>query len=690
MERLARERLHDECARQGQDAERPDGCESGIPKVREPGVDAPEGFELKTESLGRFGQRHEPRPIDCVRSGIGRDGLDNERRRGRRDPGDPDPDHMRDGARIDLEDLGAGLLVGVGVPVAKQRAELGEDRLDEGFHRCETSSSEPEPCGARTCRHGSRRPSHGRAATVIEPEGEGAVGEAASFREEAGHFRGSTLLFFGKFIGLALDLATQIIIVRALSRTEFGAFTFGLSVASLAATLALLGLDKTISRFVPLYDEEGDQRRLAGSLILAFGVVAGVSAAMMMVLIGLQSQLGEEVVESELARELLVILFLLAPIRAFDSLLTACFAIFGRARSIVIRRNIVAPGLQLIVVVIVLMAEQPPEVLAIGYVIAGFVGLAAFAVVLARLLQQKGIADRIRRRDFIIPTRAVLGFSLPLLSSDIVFLLRTSAVVILLQYLATSSEVAAYGAVLPLARQNLIVYQAFGFLFVPVASRLFARGENARLRNMYWQTSAWIAVATFPALALSVALAGPLTLLLFGQSYADSASVLAILAVGHYVSAALGFNALTLRVQGRVTFIVVVDVLSAVISVAASVILIRTNGAVGAAIATAATLIVQNVLYQAGLAGSSVGLPERKHVVTFLAIAVAVGGLTLLQMVTQMPLPIGVALAAIVSAGLLIVSRGSLQIGRYFPELLKVPILRRLIGGPDAEVSHGA
>lgn len=284
----------------------------------------------------------------------------------------------------------------------------------------------------------------------------------------------------------------------------------------------------------------------------------------------------------------------------------------------------------------------------------------------------------------------MLGFSLPLLSSDIVFLLRTSAVVILLQYLATSSEVAAYGAVLPLARQNLIVYQAFGFLFVPAASRLFARGENARLRNMYWQTSAWIAVATFPALALSVALAGPLAVLLFGQSYADSASVLAILAVGHYVSAALGFNALTLRVQGRVTFIVVVDVLSAVVSVAASVILIRTNGAVGAAIATAATLIVQNVLYQAGLAGSSVGLPERKHVVTFVAIAVAVGGLTLLQMVIQMPLPFGVALAAIVSAGLLIVSRGSLQIGRYFPELLKVPILRRLIGGQDAEVSHGA
>ena len=197
----------------------------------------------------------------------------------------------------------------------------------------------------------------------------------------------------------------------------------------------------------------------------------------------------------------------------------------------------------------------------------GIVGSAAFAILLARLLEQKGILGRILRRDFSLPVRAMFGFSLPLLSSDVVFLLRTSAVVIILQRLATSNEVAAYAAVLPLARQNLVIYQSFGFLFVPVAARLHARGEYNRLRNMYWQTSAWIAVATFPALAMTVALAGPLTVLLFGAAYADAGAVLAILSIGHYVNAALGFNALTLRVQGSVRFIVAVDVLSAVISV---------------------------------------------------------------------------------------------------------------------------
>lgn len=523
---------------------------------------------------------------------------------------------------------------------------------------------------------------------MIDPATAGSGTETPPLREETGHFRGSTLLVLGRFIGLALDLATQVIIVRALSRTEYGAFAFGLSVASLAATVGLLGLDKTISRFVPLYDEQGDQRRLVGSLLLAFGVVAGVTIAMLLALLGLQSQLGEEVVENELARQLLLILFLLAPIRAFDSLLTATFASFGKARSIVLRRNVLAPGLQLIVVVLVLVAAQPPEFLAIGYVVAGFVGVAAFGLLLVRLFAKKGFVARIRRRDFTIPARALLGFSLPLLSSDVVFLLRTSAVVVLLQYLSNSSQVAAYGAVLPLARQNLVVYQSFAFLFVPVASRLFARGEQARLRNMYWQTSAWIAVATFPALAVSVALATPLTVFLFGDAYADAGTVLAVLAVGHYISAALGFNALTLRVQGSVRYIVGVDVVAATVSVAASFLLIERFGAMGAAAATSATLIVQNLLYQVGLARSSVGLPERRHAVTFVAIAAAVACLTALQVVFGPPLLVGIVVAGVVAVVLLAASRRSLEIGRYFPELLKVPVLRMLIGGSEAEAGR--
>jgi O-antigen/teichoic acid export membrane protein len=506
-----------------------------------------------------------------------------------------------------------------------------------------------------------------------------AAAEAAAIADEARHFRGSTLLVLGRFIGLGLDFVTQVLIVRALARTDYGAFAFALSVSSLAATVGLLGLDKTISRFVPIYEQTGDQRRLAGSLVLAVSTVAFLGVAMLLAMIGLSTTVGADLVENELARRLLLILFLLAPISALDSLLLSCFAIFGSARSIALRRHIVGPLLQLGAVALVLVAGQPPETLAVGYVVAGALGVGLFAFRLLGLLRSRGILDRIRRRDIILPTMALFRFSLPLLSSDIVFLLRTSAVVILLQYLATSTEVAAYGAVLPLAKQNLLVYQSFSFLFVPAAARLFARHEGDRLHDLYWRTSAWIAVATFPVFALTLSLAEPLTTLLFGPRYADAGIVLAILAVGHYMNAALGFNALTLRVQGAVGLIVAVDIVSAIVNVAASVILIGRLGALGAAIATSVTLVSQNLLYQAGLIRGPIGWPERRALAVYVQLGLMAVALLAIQTALEPPFIVGLLVAGAASLLVVLLNRATLRLDVYFPELLRIPLLSRVL-----------
>jgi O-antigen/teichoic acid export membrane protein len=528
------------------------------------------------------------------------------------------------------------------------------------------------------------------AAADVEPAAETgltanpAAAEAAAIADEARQFRGSTLLVLGRFIGLALDFATQVLIVRALARTDYGAFAFALSVSSLAATVGLLGLDKTISRFVPIYEQTGDQRRLAGSLVVAVSTVAFLGVAMLLAMIGLSTAVGAELVENELARRLLLILFLLAPISALDSLLLSCFAIFGSARSIALRRHVVGPLLQLGAVVLVLVAGQPPEILALGYVVAGALGVGLFAYRLLGLLRRRGTLDRIRRRAIILPTAALFRFSLPLLSSGIVFLLRTSAVVILLQYLATSTEVAAYGAVLPLARQNLLVYQSFSFLFVPAAARLFARHEGERLHDLYWRTSAWIAVATFPVFALTLSLAEPLTTLLFGPRYADAGAVLAILAVGHYVNAALGFNALTLRVQGAVRLIVAVDVASAIANIVASLILIGRFGALGAAIATSGTLVLQNVLYQAGLVSGPIGWPERRALGVYVQLAIVALALLVIQSLLQLPFHVGALVAGAASLLVVGLNRATLQLDVYFPELRRIPVLSRLLGSDRA------
>src|ERR671922_2959135 len=83
------------------------------------------------------------------------------------------------------------------------------------------------------------------------------------------NLRGSTFLLAGRVIGMVANFAIQVLIVRYLSKSDYGAFAYALSVISLGSSLTVFGLEKTITRFVPIYQERGEYHKLFGTLILA-------------------------------------------------------------------------------------------------------------------------------------------------------------------------------------------------------------------------------------------------------------------------------------------------------------------------------------------------------------------------------------------------------------------------------------
>jgi O-antigen/teichoic acid export membrane protein len=295
-------------------------------------------------------------------------------------------------------------------------------------------------------------------------------------------------------------------------------------------------------------------------------------------------------------------------------------------------------------------------------------------------MRREGLLQHFRLRSLHMPARAVFSFSLPLLSSDLVFVLRSSFVVMLLEHLQGTADVAAFRAVLPIARLNMVVFQSFMLLFMPSAVRMFARGDRQGINRLYWQSAAWIAVLSFPILALTFSLSAPLTVLLYGSRYAQSAVLLALLAFGHYFDAALGFNGLTLRVYGEVSYLAAVDLIGALASFGVNLMLISRYGALGAAVGTCLTLVAQNLLYQLGLRRAAGLRPfERRYLAVYLSIALGSLGLLLFQWLTDAPVIVSVAAAGVVS--LLVVRYNSklLNVELIFPELQRFPLLRRLL-----------
>jgi O-antigen/teichoic acid export membrane protein len=376
-------------------------------------------------------------------------------------------------------------------------------------------------------------------------------------------------------------------------------------------------------------------------------------------------------------------MIVLSPLQALDALLVGLFATFGSARSIFFRRYVFAPVLQLSIVVAVIASSNGVQLLALGYVLAAAVGIAIYAVVLFRLLAKQGLLAHFRRDELRLPFREIFTFAIPLLASDLVFVLRGSLMVILIEVLRTTEEVAEYRAVLPLAIQNLFVATSFRFIFTPGASRLYARDDRQALDDLYWQTAVWIAILTFPLVALCVAFGEPVTVLLFGERYRSAGIVLSIMAIGYYINGAVGFNSLLLRVFGRVRYMVTTDLSTAVMSVVLSLLLIRDFGAIGAAIATTATLLIQNVLYQWGLkTRTTVAAFERRYLRAYASIVVGVVSLVIINLVAHPSLPIAVVLDGLASLAVFGLNRHDLRIIETYPELGRFRLIARIFGGP--------
>jgi O-antigen/teichoic acid export membrane protein len=506
--------------------------------------------------------------------------------------------------------------------------------------------------------------------------------------------RGSSLMLVGRSLSLAVNFAIQILIVWHLSKANYGAFAYALSFVTLGQTIVTFGLDRATTRFVPIFHEQRNYSKMFGTILLVLSTIVSLGTLLILLAFAFQGFIGETLLNDAQGNKnqviaLLLILIGLAPVQALDDLVAAMFAIFASPRSIFFRKYVMAPGLKLSVVLLLILTSSNEFFLASGYLAAGILGTTIYSLALLRTLSKQKLFEHFKLKNIQVPAREIFAFTIPLLSSDLVAVLMSSSDAILLGHFHTLDEVAAFRAVQPSAVLNQFVLQSFTLLFMPIAARLFARNDREGINNLYWQTAIWTSVLSFPVFAMTFSLAHPLTVLLYGQRYEGSAIILALLSFGYYFNAALGFNGLTLKVYGKLKYIVVINILAAVANVLINLWLIPLYGPIGAACGTCATMILHNILKQAGLRfGTGISLFEWKYLKVYLSIVVAAIGLLVVQSI--MPsnyswdapyVYVSFLLAGVVAALVVGLNRKALNVGETFPELLRVPLMRRIFGG---------
>jgi O-antigen/teichoic acid export membrane protein len=490
--------------------------------------------------------------------------------------------------------------------------------------------------------------------------------------------RGSSLLLTGRCLTIGVNVATQVLMVRYLTTLDYGALAYALAVVDFFQASITLGLRETVARFVPIYHEQRDYGKLFGTIFLVASILALTGFGVVGAFTGLPATMARLMGTAPHPHHLLAIIIFLVPLEAVDGLLMSLFASLGSPRSIFVRRYLLAPGLKLGVVLLLVTWQQDVIFLAYGYLIATTLGVLVSAWMLKRLLSHQQLLHHCQWRTMEVRAREIFAFTLPLLVSHLLSTTMQTISVVLLGYFYPMQEVGLFRVVLPMANLITTVMASFTLFYLPAAARLFAHHTHDDLNDLYRRTAIWIAVLSFPVFAVTFALAQPLVSWLYGARYESSGVILTVLSVGHYLSVALGFNALTLKALGKLRALLLIDVVAVGANVAFNLLLIPRHGALGAAIGVTGAMILRDVLRQVGVYRVlGLNIFVRPYGVFYLTLAWSTCVLFLIQFWAT-PNYVAFPLVGLVSVGVLLLSRRHLRVAATFPELSRLPLLRLL------------
>jgi O-antigen/teichoic acid export membrane protein len=164
---------------------------------------------------------------------------------------------------------------------------------------------------------------------------------------------------------------------------------------------------------------------------------------------------------------------------------------------------------------------------------------------------------------------------------------------VLLGWFGETMQAGIYNLVFNVALLVVLPRTAINILFAPTISSLFARKDQASLQALVANAASWaLCAAVCMALALAV-FAGPI-LSWFGKDFVAGVPALRILLAGQVIAASYGSQLSVMTMTEHERGAAALLVLSAIINLAAGIVLIAFLGLAGAAVSTAIALVVWN------------------------------------------------------------------------------------------------
>lgn len=401
--------------------------------------------------------------------------------------------------------------------------------------------------------------------------------------------RKSSASLIVKMLAMAAGFGVSITLGRELGPEGLGVINLANKWVGIILVLAMFGMDKVILKEVAI----GVSRKNLGyvskvvNTALRFNVIVGVVLIILMLLL-IPILITYVFNEPELKIPLIIAVLAMLP-----QIISRVYGAGLIGHNKIWQSNLVNETLSIWIVGILLLVY-----ISIGATVS--VIEVAWFYAIGRVIVSLTVCGYWRRVNTL---RAGVGKNLsvmlkiafPLLLVNATGIISSSADMVMLGWLADVKEVGFYSVAARLALITSFILQVSNSAISPKLASLYANNKRIELAIMVRRVILGLTLTGLASLVVFV-LAGKLILSLWGADFQNSYPILVILAIGQFVNISTGPMGYLLSMCGQERIYGKIAFFSLVSNLVLNYFLISNYGAVGAAVATSAIVIIENVI----------------------------------------------------------------------------------------------
>ncbi len=411
--------------------------------------------------------------------------------------------------------------------------------------------------------------------------------------------RGAAIILAGLVSARLLNWAYRIVLARSGGMGEFGVLFMALSTIAVAGSIASLGLEYGVARYLPLYQGKDDRAGLRACLrfSLLLALASGSAAAGLLYLAA--APLARGLFDSPALVDALRLSALCLPFYVTGRVLVKAVVAFQKIEYRVTVYQFFNPLLKLLLTLLLLTFGLGALGALQAYLAAEAASSLALWLIIEKKIQPVLTGPRLEHRPSFAP-KQYLAYSLPLFLAGFLDVAMNYTDVFMTGHFLDDQAVGLYGAAATLASLVAVGTELLNPMFLSIITRQWAGGDNESVIATFNNNNRWFLYLTLPLLAGATLMAGPLMGLLWGQPFQAGATALVLLTAGRFFFCIENTSLLLLSMHGAGKFLLISNVSVAGLNVVLNWWLIPLIGINGAALATCVSLAFHAALVMTG------------------------------------------------------------------------------------------